>query len=312
MTAKRIASLLASATEILYGIGLGDNVVAVSHECDFPEPATHKPRVTFTHVAVEASSGEIDEQVRQMAHQQAALYEIDTALLAQLRPDLIVTQAQCDVCAVRYEDVVSATTTHEELAGARIVPLQPARLDDVFADIRRVGKAAGADEAAERYAAALEARVLAVRAKTEGLSERQRPRVACVEWIDPMMIAGNWTPEMICIAGGVAVLAESGSHSQYAPGSSLAEAKPEVIVVTACGFDLARTLEELPLLGQMPGWNELPAVLEGRVFAADGNAYFNRSGPRLVESLELLAHLIHPELFGPPTFPEDQPVWRRV
>jgi len=305
----RIASLLASGTEILFGLGLGEHVVAISHECDFPPEALDRPRVTFTNVAVDAPSAAIDAQVRTLVENQAALYGIDVALLAELRPDLIVTQAQCDVCAVRYHDVLEAVRTKPGLHGARVLALNPLTLADVFADIRRVGEATGSHGSAERYAAALEARVERVRARTARLKQDERPRVACIEWIEPLMLAGNWMPDLIELAGGRQDFATSGRHSVYYRWDEVTAFDPQVIVLMPCGFDLPRTLQEATVLISLPDWHALAAVRQRRVFAVDGNKYFNRSGPRLVESLEILAHLLHPALCPAPAVPE--PAWSR-
>lgn len=292
MTTKRIASLLASSTEILYGLGLGDCVVAVSHECDFPDEVRSKPRVTHTRVQAEASSRDIDEQVKAACAAGEALYQIDVAKLVELRPDLIVTQAQCDVCAVRYADVVSAVRDNAALSGTQIVSLNPMTLEGVFEDIVRVGEAAGVADRAAEYVRSLGARVEAVRAKSAGVAAERRPRVAAIEWIDPPMLGGNWMPELIELAGGRCDLVQAGRHSTFANWGEVAAFDPEVIVVMPCGFDLKRTMAEAPTLRSFPGWEKISAVRGGRVFAVDGNAYFNRSGPRLVDSLEILAALI--------------------
>ena len=292
---------MASATEILYALGLGEHVVAVSHECDHPPEAASKPRVIRTLVDPQASSREIDERVRAMSAAQTALYEIDVPALAALRPELIVTQAQCDVCAVRYADVIHAVETVPELAATRVVALNPQTFEDIFEDIRRVGEAAGAAAAAERLVAALRARVEAVRRIGQSVPADQRPRVVGLEWLEPIMVAGNWMPEMIQIAGGVCRLTEPGRHSPYVPWETIVEYDPEVLLVMPCGFDLRRTLAEARALPDLPGWDRISAVRAGRVYGVDGNAYFNRSGPRMVDSLEILAHLIHLVLFPAPT-----------
>ena len=311
MAVERIASLLSAGTEILYGLGLGERVVAISHECDWPPEVAGKPRVTSTRVAAGAASGQIDRQVRALTEAGEALYEIDAERLAALSPDLIVTQAQCDVCAVRYQDVIDLVERHESLRRTRVVALNPLSLDDIFADIVRVGEAAEVSEEATRFVAALQARVAAVVAKTKGLAENDRPRVAAIEWIDPVMIAGNWMPELIDLAGGQSGLAAAGRHSGYTPWRLVVEYDPEVILIMPCGFDLARTLAEAPALTALDGWNNLSAVQSGRVHAVDGNALFNRSGPRMVDSLELLAHLLHPPLIPAPTFDSLAPsAWR--
>lgn len=298
MSSQRIASLLASGTEILYGLGLGERVVAVSHECDYPKQVKHKPRVTFTNIAVEAASRTIDEQVKNLTATGAPIYNIEVELLASLRPDLIVTQSQCDVCAVSYNDVLAAVQTHPTLRSTKIVTLNPTTLEAVFADILRVGEAAGCERRAREYLAGLRERVETIRTKTASLAAGDRPRVACIEWIDPVMIAANWMPELVEIAGGQNGLTRTGAKSAYSRWDDVVAYDPEVVVVMPCGFDLRRTVEEAKVLTSFPGWTNLAAVRKGRVFAMDGNAYFNRSGPRIVDSLEILAQLLHPQLFA--------------
>lgn len=297
---------------MLFGLGLGARMVGVSHECDYPHQVHELPRVTRSHVDSAAASKDIDRQVLALVEQQTALYEIDVDRLAALRPELIVTQAQCDVCAVRYADVVDAVQLRPELAGAAIVALNPLSLADVLQDIRRVGQAAGCEDAAVRYVAALEARVASIRQRTDSLASESRPRVACLEWIEPPMLAANWTPQLVDWAGGNGGNVLAGRHSTYARWEDVVAFDPEVIVVMPCGFDLPRTLVEAQVLPSFLHWGELSAVRRGRVFAVDGNAYFNRSGPRLVESLEILAHLVHPELFAPPAGILAEQTWQRL
>ncbi len=285
---------------MLYALGLGDSVVAISHECDYPPEARDKPRATRTTIAADASSGQIDQQVRELLKQGRPLYELDRTPLAELEPDLIVTQAQCDVCAVRYADVVDAVRETPALQRARVLALNPQSLDDVLADIVRLGDAVAQPDAAREYVGRLQARVEAIRVRTRALPLHERPRVACIEWIEPLMIAGNWMPQIIDLAGGRQSLAAASEHSSYVPWEAVRQFDPQVIVVAPCGFDLPRTLLECSPLAQLTGWAEIAAVRQGRVFAADGNAYFNRSGPRLVDTLELLAHLIHPGWFPLP------------
>lgn len=289
---------------MLYALGLGERVVAVSHECDFPPDATAKPRVTMAKINNELSSRAIDEAVRETFGAGGSLYEIDAELLVRLRPDLIVTQAQCDVCAVRYSDVLETVAANATLRGTPVVALNPTSLGEILADIRRVGAAAGAEQAADAVVAAWEARIERVQRGTVGLAISDRPRVACVEWIEPLMIAANWIPQLVELAGGRYELAPSGVHSAYHAWEEVVGYDPQVLAVMPCGFDLERTLAEAPLLAELPGWNDLSAVRAGRVFLLDGNAYFNRSGPRMVESLEILAHLIHPERFAQPALVE--------
>lgn len=305
----RIVSLISSATEMLFGLGLEESIVGVSHECDYPEATRRLPRVTFTNIAADVPSGMIDQQVKELVAAGKPLYEIDLDLLVDLQPDLIVTQAQCDICAVRYDDVVAAVSGESRLRNARLMALNPQSLGDVLADVSRLGEATGRTDAARQYVSQLHARIASVRSRTESLPAAQRRLTACIEWIDPLMIAGNWTPELIDLAGGRQTWAVAGRHSRYTPWEDVRAADPEVVVVMPCGFDLLRTLPEAASLAELPGWRELRAVRTGRAFAVDGNALFNRSGPRLVDSLELLAKLVRPELFGPPQ-PND--LWRTL
>lgn len=300
----RIVSLISSATEMLFGLGLEESIVGVSHECDFPVAANRLPRATFTNIVADAPGGMIDQQVKDLVAAGKPLYEIDLDLLVDLQPDLIVTQAQCDICAVRYDDVVAAVANEPRLNQAQLVALNPQSLGDVLEDIRRLGIATDRTAAAAEYVKALETRIDHVRTRSSTLAESQRPLTACIEWIEPMMIAGNWTPELIELARGRQAWAVAGRHSTYTAWDDIRSADPEVIVVMPCGFDLKRTVREATSLLELPGWGELRAVRSGRVFAVDGNALFNRSGPRLVDSLELLAGLIHQELLGKPAVSE--------
>ena len=295
---ERIASLLSSATEILYGIGLGDRVVAVSHECDFPAEACRKPRATWSRIDSGTSSGEIDQQVQQLCLSGGPLYELNVPLLSELAPDLIVTQAQCDVCAVRLRDVLDLVQSEPSLRKTEVIALNPAGLEDIFADIRRVAQAAGSPMGADRLLHDLRARVAAVRDRTSSLPARQCVRVACIEWTEPLMLAANWVPELVELAGGRHDLTRPKQHSTYAEWEDLIGYDPEVLIVSPCGYALDRGICEARELAQRPGWSKINAVRSGRVYALDGNAYLNRSGPRIVDTLEILAHLIHPNVFS--------------
>jgi iron complex transport system substrate-binding protein len=289
---------LASATEMLYALGAGDRVVAVSHECDFPAEATGKPRVTVSHVAAPSSLA-IDDQVRGMLAAGEPLSGIDAAVLVALSPDLIITQAQCDVCAVKYQDVLDLVACEPALRTARVVALNPTTLEEIFADILRVGEAIGRSEAAADYVNSLRARVDAVRSRAMA-PVVERPRTVCIEWIDPLMLAANWMPQLVEWAGGIQSLDAQGRHSTYNSWDEVVRFDPQVLIVMPCGFDLARAVAESDTLKSKPGWSELSAVKSGQIYAVDGNAYFNRSGPRIVDSVEILAGLIHPERFGLP------------
>lgn len=294
MSALRIASLLASGTEILYGLGLGDRVVAVSHECDFPPEALGKPRVTFANVNAAAASTDIDAEVKSRLAAGESLYGIDVERLAELSPDLIVTQSQCEVCAVSDKDLARAAAGAPALANVPVVSLNPTTLRAVYADIARVAAAAGVPASGEKYLAELRLRVQRVQDRVAAIPRNDRPRVACVEWIEPLMIAGNWMPELIELAGGECGLARAGERTTYADWNAVRAHDPQVIIVAPCGFDLERTRREAGVLQQLPGWNEIAAVRGGRVYVADGNAYFNRSGPRLFDTLEILSATLHP------------------
>jgi iron complex transport system substrate-binding protein len=288
--APRIVSLLPSATEILCGLGLRASLVGVSHECDHPADVVGLPVVTRAKIDVTRTSREIDDDIRALVRNGLGVYEIDTERLEQLAPDLIVTQDQCDVCAVSYEDVVAAV---KQLTGtnAEIVSLRPNRLADVWDDVRRVGAAAGVPQRAHDLANDLGERLVALGRRTRGLP---RVRIACLEWLDPLMAAGNWVPELVDLAGGTSDLATAGRHSPWLDFASIAAFAPEVVCAMPCGFDLERTERELRGLLRDPRWQELAAVRAGRCFAVDGNAFFNRPGPRLIESAEILAGLLHP------------------
>jgi iron complex transport system substrate-binding protein len=294
----RIVSLLPAATEILFELGAGDHLVAVSHECNYPLGALTKPQVTKSRISVAAPSGLIDEHVKSAMTAGEPLYDLDQDLIGRLRPDLVVTQAQCDVCAVRYADVVDLCRRSNALQHTEILPLNPMSVAEVLADIERIGNAAGVPEQGQNLVARLSDRIKKVRHSVG--ESRNQTRVVIIEWLDPIMIAGNWTPELVEVAGGSNGLSVGGRHSTYHAWDEVVRFDPEVIVVAPCGFNLTRTIKEMHFLGQRPQWRSISAVRAGRVFAVDGDGYFNRPGPRLVDSLELLASLLHADLFPPP------------
>jgi iron complex transport system substrate-binding protein len=299
----RIVSLLSSATEILFAIGAGNDVVAISHECDYPAAATRLPRATRSIVDSSRPSREIDDQVKRLMAAGEPLYEIDRELIRDLRSDLILTQAQCDVCAVRFQDVVDFVAAEPALAKTRVLALNPQYLMQILEDVLRIGEAAGRWEAAKTFKNQLLRRYERV-LKTSvphWPPQEDRPRVIVVEWTEPLMAAGNWTPELVAAAGGQLLLAESGKHSGYVTWLDVVAARPEVLIVAPCGFNLERSMLEARRMLGLPGYRDLPAVAMGRAFVVDGNAYLNRSGPRIIDSLEILAHLIRPDLFAPPT-----------
>lgn len=289
----RIVSLLPAATEMICGIGLREQLVGVSHECNWPPGLEDLPRVTRSRIDSSADSAAIDAQVKHLATSGEAMYEVDADLLAALRPNWIVTQAQCDVCAVSLASVEGVVASRAELSETRVLALNPRSLAEVFDDVERIGAAAGAREAAREYADSLRARVEAVRAATRREPRPRKPRVVVIEWVEPLMAAGNWTPELVEIAGGDYGLATAGRHSPYVAWDEIVAFAPEALIVAPCGFDLARSEREAERLTHWPGWNDLPAIAQNNASVIDGDAYLNRPGPRLVESLELLHALIN-------------------
>jgi len=282
----RIVSLLPSATEILFAIGAGDEIVGVTHECDFPQQALLLPKLTAAAGPHCESALDIDRHVRAAVHAGSSLYRLDAELLERLAPDLIVTQELCPVCAVSYEIVDAAAK--RSCSDARIVSLEPKTLRDVLSTITLLGDITGHADRAVRVVAALEARVEQVAAFARaGMTERVRTLV--LEWTDPPMSAGHWIPEVVELAGGLAILANPGANSQRLQWSQIAAADPDAIVVAPCGFDLIKTDRAIADLDRIKAWRGLSARRRGRVLALDGNAYLSRPGPRLVEATEILA-----------------------
>jgi iron complex transport system substrate-binding protein len=295
----RIVSLLASATEIIYQLGCLDQLVGRSHECDFPPQVRVLPIVSSVQIDINTSSAHIDEQIKQLAQnsfvsENAALkalsiYAIDVEQLQALQPDVIFTQTQCEVCAVSERDVIQAV---QQLIGIqpRVISLAPHQLSDVWDDVLRVGQALGVPTRAESLVNGYKNRLAELHRLTSDFETRAR--VAVLEWLDPLMGAGNWTPELVAYAGGINIFGEIGLHSPWLSWEELRRADPDVLVLSPCGFSIERTKIDLPLLQQHPFWQSLQAVQTKRVYTIDGNQYLNRSGPRLVESAELLGQAI--------------------
>lgn len=292
----RVASLLPSATEMVCALGAREALVGVSHECDFPAGVRGLPVLTRTAVRSLGSSAAIDRDVRRVLREALAVYEVDTAALAEVRPDVIVTQDLCEVCAVSFRDVQRAA---REVLGpdVRIVDLHPLRLGDVFDDLERVAHALGVEASGRRVRRGLEERVAAVGERSAALGAR--PAVLTIEWLDPLMIGGTWMPELVALAGGRALVTSPGERAPTLAAHELAalDPAPEVVLVKPCGFDLAQTLRRGAELERLFAGLEWPAKSDRRVFVADGNAYFNRPGPRIVDSLEILAACVHPAAF---------------
>ena len=291
----KIVSLLPSATEIICALGLEEHLVGVTHECDYPPFVQNLPKVTRTLIPHDASSAETDALVRERLKTQMALYSLDMPTLERLQPDLLVTQALCDVCAVAEAEVQEAAC---RLPGPpRVINLEPMSLEDVFGTMLMVGEATRTEAKARQVVDDLRGRVRTVEERTRHISPEARPRVAFVEWIDPIFSGGHWNPTLVAMAGGVDVLGAAGQPSRTLPWPQVVESQPDVLFIACCGFGIERTLEDVPLMQQLSGWLDLPCVREGRVYVADGNAYFSRPGPRLVDSLEMLAFALHPDLF---------------
>ncbi|GET36589.1 cobalamin-binding protein [Microseira wollei] len=290
----RIVSLIPSATEIVTMLGLTDALVGRSHECDYPPEIQDRPVCTGARLNSETPSAQIHLDVNELLQKALSIYQIKIDVLEQLQPTHILTQDQCDVCAVSLADVKNAVgqLTHSQ---PEIISLQPNLLADIWADIERVADAFGVG--AEPMLLNLESRVKICQQKTQALPELDRPKVACIEWTDPLMVAGNWIPELVQLAGGQPLVGVPGQPSPKLEWKSLLSANPDIIVFMPCGFDLNRTRSEANALAQHPEWQSLHAVQTGRVYVTDGNWYFNRPGPRLADSLEILAEILHPEIF---------------
>lgn len=294
MGEHRIVSLIASATEIVAALGFEEQLVGRSHECDFPPAIAGIPVCSASKIDAQASSRRIDAQVRALVDQALSVYRVDAELLDRLAPDLIITQSQCEVCAVSLADVQQAVGRIVSSRPA-VVSLEPMDLDDVWKDIRHVAEALEDAGSGEKLVASLTSRLSDLGGRAKKLPAR--PTIACIEWIDPLMFAANWVPSLVEIAGGRIMMGEPGRHSGYFDFGELAARDPEILTVMPCGFDIAQSMKEMPALTGRPEWAQLSAVRNDRVFVTDGNQYFNRPGPRLVESAEILAELLHPQVF---------------
>ena len=302
----RIVSLLPAATEICYALGLGDDVVGVSPECDHPPAARTKRIVSRSLLQYEGkSSGETSRMVGERLESAGALYQVDAQALRSTKPDLILTQGLCEVCAPTLGDV-------EDIARnlprpPEIVSLDPHHLVDVLENIERIGRACGIEARAETVADGLQQRIEHIARKAD--SSAERPRTACLEWLDPLFVGGHWVPEMIALAGGVDAIGRPGEKSRRVSPEEVAAALPEVAVLMPCGFDLDRTRTEAPTVTGTSWWSHVPATRNHRVWLVDGSSYFNRPGPRLVDGLEILAHIVQPAIFPTPPAPTDAEPW---
>lgn len=301
----RIVSLLPSSTEIVCALGLEADLVGRSHECDYPAGIEALPALTAPRFDPTGTSLEVDERVKAALQEATSVYTIDATLLEQLAPDVVITQTQCEVCAVSYAEVERVVC--EQLhSSAAIVALEPNTLADVYTDIQRVADAVGLPERGVNVVTDMKRRMKAIADQTTHVA---RPRVVTLEWLDPLMSAGNWIPELVEMAGGNNLFGEAGVHSPWLRWDELLAADPDMLVILPCGYDIPKAREELELLSRRPAWTALTAVRNNRVYVTDGNQYFNRPGPRLVESLEILAEIMHPECFD---FGHEGHGWERL
>jgi iron complex transport system substrate-binding protein len=291
---KRIISLLAAGTEIVCELGLEAQLVGRSHECDYPESIMHLPVCSSAMLNPNANSLEIDKQVKGALTDALSFYQVDRELIKQLKPDVIITQTQCEVCAVSFSDVEKALENLLDYP-VQIISLEPNNLHAIFNEIKTVSEILGVADRGADLTDRMHERMDLIKHKLKFIT--QKPTVACIEWIEPLMMAGNWTPEMVEIAGGQAILAQSGKHSPAINWMDLVQADPEIIIVMPCGFDIERTLKEMDTLLQQSYFRDLQAVKNNQLFIADGNQYFNRSGPRIADSVEILAEIINPKQF---------------
>ncbi|UOE50144.1 cobalamin-binding protein [Mucilaginibacter sp. SMC90] len=294
MPTEKIVSLLPAATEIICALGLEENLVGRSHECDFPESVKQLPVCTEANFPDGLSSADIDVKVKEILADALSVYTVKREQIKALAPDVVVTQAQCDVCAVSLKDVEEALENYLDKQ-AQIISLQPNSLDDILNDITSIANALNVQQAGAELVENLRERVDIIKHKLKFIDSK--PTVACIEWLEPLMISGNWVPGLINIAGGTPVLAQEGKHSPYIEWDDILQQDPEIIVVMPCGFSIERTMREINLLLDRPGFSSLKAVKNDRFYIADGNQYFNRPGPRIVDSIEILAEIIRPKQF---------------
>lgn len=302
---QRVVSLLPSATEIVCALGQGERLAGRSHECDFPPEIQKLPVCSRSRIDTNAQSAALNADVERQRQNKLPLYEVDRESIRSLKPDLILTQAQCEVCAVS-ETEVRESLDEAGLIRTRVVSLSPRRLADLWQNILDVADALDVSSTGREFVKQLKNRLTDGLFKTAAL--KKRPSVACLEWLDPIMAAGNWVPELVELAGGKNLLGTAGQHSAWLTWEALTACDPDVVILMPCGFDLARTAREAPVLTRSREWNRLRAVRRGMVYAVDGSQYFNRPGPRLVDSMEILAEILHPKLF----VSRHGAAWRRV
>ena len=289
----RVLSLIASSTEIIHSLGCGDKLIGRSHECDYPPSVVDLPYCTEPRFNIEGSSIEIDNRVKSILQEALSVYRIDEQKLIELSPDLIVTQSQCDVCAVSLSDVEDAVSTILDNK-PHILSLEPNKLSDIWDDIQKVATALDVKGKGDALVSAMRERINTLTRMVDNL---RRKSVACIEWLEPLMAAGNWIPELVGIAGGENMFGIKGQHSPWMEFEDLIDKDPDIIIIMPCGYDINKSREEMETMKNFPEWINLKAVHDGEVYLTDGNQYFNRPGPRLVESLEILIEIIHLDKF---------------
>ena len=290
---QRVLSLLSSTTEIIYALGCGDRLVGRSHECDYPEEVSELPICTIPKFNVDGTSREVDDEVKSLVQSALSIYYINEKLLKELKPDIIFTQSQCEVCAVSVSDVENALKNITGLS-SRVISVEPNSVEDIFNDILTIAEILNVRKKGKELVESIKAKI----DNTEKIVyQKSSPSIAAIEWIDPLMAAGNWVPQLIKVAGGKNLFGEAGKHSPWMKYNDLVEQDPEIIIVMPCGYDIKKSLIEIKTLESKKGWRSLKAVRNRNVYITDGNQFFNRPGPRIIESLEILLEIIHPDLF---------------
>ncbi|MBA66061.1 MAG: cobalamin-binding protein [Candidatus Marinimicrobia bacterium] len=292
----RIVSLISSATEIIHALGMTKNLVGISHECDYPDDIQNLPICTEPRFDISGKSLEIDRDVKSIVQDALSVYQIHESIINDLQPDFIITQTQCKVCAVTLDDVRLVLKNKLGL-NAKIISLEPNSLSDVWSDIHLISSALQIDDRGHALVKNIQREISQIKSM---VYLKKRQSVACIEWIEPLMYAGNWVPEMVEIAGGFSVFGKKGEHSSWSDYSTLIKSNPDKIILMPCGYDIKKTQKELNTLFNISGWSDLKAVKSNNVFITDGNQYFNRPGPRLVDSIKILFDIISDknELFG--------------
>ncbi|MDX1638376.1 MAG: cobalamin-binding protein [Balneolaceae bacterium] len=289
----RIVSLLPSITEIVSALGMKEHLVGRSHECDYPTAVSSLPSLTSPRISTGTTGAETDEQVQTLVSRGLSVYEVNAERLASLEPDLILTQDHCEACAVSYHQVEEAVRTH--LGGdVTVISISPGTLDEVFLSIEQIAGALGADSRGEKLIHSMITGFNRIRSKTARLPA---PGIVCIEWIEPLMSAGNWVPELVSIAGGISQLGTAGQKSEWIAWEAVMNADPDILLISPCGYTLEQTADEIQTLAEREGWNQLQAVQHERVYLVEGHHFFHRPGPRLLDSAEILAELFHPGIF---------------